>query len=432
MQSVSRFWMEKDPEMAIYLYVDGHVRVYHGEKAHLPVRYVSRQKLCLSGTTDYWVNDALGRPFLVVSQALNDGLAHSLLENIVPELLKSVPQQPTPEELEADPLLHRFVVIFDREGSTHSLLSTLWQQRIGAITYRKNVQDQWPESEFSQYEVRYPEGQLTIMWLAVRESEIKSGEKTLPVTEVRRLTKSGHQTSIICSAKKLNAITVAGRIFARWCQENYFSYMMQHYDIDGLIEYGSEPILGTCLVINPHWRAADKKVSLCLSQLRKLQGKLGDKPDCDTPSDVQKRAELWEEIQGASEALNASKTERKKLSRKVMLNDLTEEERATQLKPLSKALCDTIKMIAYRAETALVALLKPHLTNGDEARALVREILVSSANITPDDTARTLTVSVHRMSSPYRDAACHKLFNQLNDQQFLHPDTQFRMIFRLL
>jgi prepilin-type processing-associated H-X9-DG protein len=48
-------------EEAGYLYVDGHVRVYHGEQGKLSRRYVSRERLCLRGTTDYWVNDALGR-----------------------------------------------------------------------------------------------------------------------------------------------------------------------------------------------------------------------------------------------------------------------------------------------------------------------------------------------------------------------------------
>ncbi len=41
---------------------DGHVRLYHGQQTELPRRYVARQKLCLRGTTDYWVNDALGQP----------------------------------------------------------------------------------------------------------------------------------------------------------------------------------------------------------------------------------------------------------------------------------------------------------------------------------------------------------------------------------
>jgi hypothetical protein len=36
-------------------YADGHVRVYHGELTDLPRRYVARERLCLRGTTDYWI-----------------------------------------------------------------------------------------------------------------------------------------------------------------------------------------------------------------------------------------------------------------------------------------------------------------------------------------------------------------------------------------
>ena len=210
MQELSRQWMEADPQEAGYLYVDGHVRVYHGTGALLPRRYVSREKLCLRGTTDYWVNDALGRPFFVVSHAVTDGLAAALLEEIVPELLASVPGQPSEAQLAADPLAHRFVVIFDREGSTHSLLSKLWEQRIGAITYRKAVKDLWPAEEFSEVEVPVPGGGGTRMALATRRTTLTAGIASLPVLEIRRLSQTGHQTAIISTAQRLQSPVVAG------------------------------------------------------------------------------------------------------------------------------------------------------------------------------------------------------------------------------
>ena len=95
MQDLSKRWMQDDPTEAGYLYVDGHVRVYDGELANLPKRFVSRERLCLRGTTDYWINDAIGRPFFVVSKAVTQGMGDVLLKDIVPELLTSVPQQPT-------------------------------------------------------------------------------------------------------------------------------------------------------------------------------------------------------------------------------------------------------------------------------------------------------------------------------------------------
>jgi len=42
---------------------------------------------------------------------------------------------------------------------------------------------------------------------------------------VRKLTDSGHQTSLISTAFDLPHTQLAGRMFSRWCQENFFNYM---------------------------------------------------------------------------------------------------------------------------------------------------------------------------------------------------------------
>ncbi|WP_371135784.1 putative transposase, partial [Reyranella sp.] len=65
-----RSWLEQMPEM--FFYIDGHVRVYHGDLANLPKRFVTREKLCLSGTTEFWVNDQSGLPLMVITGELNE------------------------------------------------------------------------------------------------------------------------------------------------------------------------------------------------------------------------------------------------------------------------------------------------------------------------------------------------------------------------
>lgn len=431
MKELSAGWMKADPAEAGYLYVDGHVRVYHGADARLPRRYVSREKLCLRGTTDYWVNDALGRPFFVVSKAVTEGLASTLVKEIVPELLAQVPGQPGEAELKANPLLHRFVVVFDREGATHSLLSQLWKHRIGAITYRKAVKDAWPESDFREVEVAVPGGGTTNMKLASRETSLSAGKLSMPVLEVRRLTPSGHQTAIITTARLLGEPAVAGRMFSRWCQENFFAYMMEHYDIDGLTQYGSEEIPGTTRVVNPSWRKLDKEVRTQQRRLRSLHAKLGARALENEEKSVRTNAELLDDIQRIQEEVTELKQRRGGVRRKVAISELPEEERPRQLLPLSKMLTDTVKMIAYRAETALVGLLRNHLAKEADARALARELFVSSADIEPDEDAKVLTVRIHRMASPAHDRAISALFDELNQDKFRHPETGMCMIFEL-
>ena len=79
-----RQWMEADPEATGVFYVDGHVRVYHGAQTKLPRRYVSRQRLCLRGTTDYWVNALDAQPFFVVTKTVDPGLVQVIANDIVP------------------------------------------------------------------------------------------------------------------------------------------------------------------------------------------------------------------------------------------------------------------------------------------------------------------------------------------------------------
>lgn len=432
MKELAKTWLGNDPAEAGYLYVDGHVRVYNGDTALLPRRYVSRQRLCLRGATDYWVNDALGRPFFVVTKTVTEGLADTLLKDIVPELLAAVPGQPTEAELAADPALHRFVIVFDREGSAHSLLAPLWEQRIAAITYRKNVKDAWPESEFLAVEVPVPGGGSTNMKLARRETALTAGKAALPVTEVRRLTETGHQTAVITTARNLGSPVVAGRMFARWCQENFFAYMMIHYDIDGLVQYGAEPLPGTVSLVNPAWRNLDKAVRQALQGVRRLEAKLGAAESLETGAGIQKRAELVQDIQTAQIELEQLRDERRQTPRKVRLDALPEDQRPTQLLSLNKKLTDTVKMIAYRAETALMAILRRHLEKEDEARALIRQLFVSSADIEPDDSARTLTIRVHRMACPAHDKAIAALLEELTLQGFSHPETGAKIIYVLV
>ena len=431
MKDLSRNWMQGDPEEAGYLYVDGHVRVYHGEVAQLPRRYVSRERLCLRGTTDYWVNDAVGRPFFVVSKTVTEGLADTLLKDIVPELLGSVPQQPTVAELSQDEQLHRFVIVFDREGATHSLLSQLWQQRIGALTYRKRVMDVWPEGEFIEQEVLAPGGASALMKLSVRQTTLGTGNAAIPVTEVRRLTPSGHQTAIITTARRLDPTLIAGRMFSRWCQENFFGYMMQHYDIDGLIEYGVQSLPGTQRVVNPAWRALDVEVKKARQTERRLQAAV-TKGALDDAAQMHKKAETFEAMQAAQAQLIRLRLQRKQTPRKVTIDSLPKDQRPDELLPLGKMFCDTVKMIAYRAETAMVGLLRRHLKNEAEARALVRDLFVASADIEPDDLAKTLTIRIHHMANPAQNKAVAALLNDLTEQAFCHPETGATMIYTLV
>ena len=437
--TLSTEWMEAEPTAAGTLYVDGHVRVYHGTQTKLPPRYVARQRLCLRGMSDYWVNDQQGRPFFVVPTPFTSGLLDMLKSNVVPQLLRDVPHQPTDEELAADPYRARFTLVFDREGYSPAFFQHMWtQHRIACMTYHKYPKDPWPESEFREHTVTLTHGESVTLRIAERCSWIGDRSNGLWVREVRKLCASGHQTSIIGTEFQAEIGDFAVRMMARWSQENFFQYMMQHYNIDALAEYKVEPADETKRVVNPAYRALDSQVRRQAGKLGRQVAAFGELSLQPTPSDQEleeyerQKGELIEEIEHLKADLQQLKAKRKETPKHLELAQLPEADQFAQLAGTRKHLVDTIKMIAYRAETAMASLVRPHLAHRDEARALVREICRTPADIVPDEQAQTLTIRLHHLTNPLSNRAAQALADQLNATETLYPGTHLRLRYELV
>jgi transposase len=436
---LSKEWMEQDPERAGTLYVDGHVRLYHGKQTKLPRRYVARQRLCVRGTTDYWVNDALGQPFFYVERPIDQGLLEVLRSDIVPRLLQDVPGQPSSQELQDDPYRSRFTIVFDREGYSPAFFREMWREhRIACITYHKYPKDTWPESEFVETPIRLPGGEIVSFKLAERGSWIGGKSEGLWVREIRKLTQGGHQTSLVSTAYGDFQLEDAGKLFSRWSQENFFGYMMEHFVIDALNEYKTEEMPETKRpVVNPQRRELER-------QSRSIQGKLTHRrarfaaltlaPETDQ-SDVQKwerqKAELREEIDALDNELSTLKEQMRATPKHLPWRDLPEDEKFERLAPSRKRLLDTIKLVAYRAETALAMIAREESSHPQEARSLVRDLFRSDADIYPNAEAGLLEVRVHTLANPRSNRAIQHLLEHLNAAEFTYPGTNLRLTYSL-
>jgi hypothetical protein len=412
-------------------YVDGHVRVYHGSLGPLPRQYVARQKLRLRGTVDYWVNGLGGEPFFVVTQPLHEGLIAVLRQQVVPRLLAQAPEADA-AKLAADPQAVRFTIIFDREGFSPKLFAELKAQRIGVLTYHKYLGEPWPVEEFSARSVRLVSGEVVEREWAERGTCLSNG---LWVREVRARSE-GKQSSILSSNLRLELLQIGAMMPARWSQENFLKYMRQHFGLDRLIEYGTTPLPETTIVVNPAHRRVDQQIRRERARLQRLQAQFGAHglPVEATSEQVQKfereGGQLQEQIQEQTASIEQLKKQRGQLPRKVQLKDLPQGERYRQLCPESKHFIDTIKMIAYRAESALAGELREHLAREDDARALLRRIFLTPADLRPDYEHKTLTVELHRLSSPLQDAAVAKLCQELTATETCFPTTELKLIYR--
>ena len=437
---LTKKWMNDYPDLAGVLYIDGHVRLYAG-KEKIPKQYVSRERLCLRGVMDFWVNDILGQPFFVVRTIVNPGMLEVLRNEIVPRLLSDVPNQPTKEMLLNNPYLHRFIIVFDREGYSPEFFKEMWEQhRIACMTYHKYPKDDWEECEFEEVSVELINGETTSMKLAERGSLIGSGKKSLWVKEIRKLTKSGHQTSIVTTALTLTNMVIAVLMFARWCQENFFSYMMQHFAIDLLSDYLKERVPDTEKVISSKWRTLEKRINSLNGKLKFRKARFADftlnpaiKGNTKRYRKWEKaKADLVEEIHIIQAGLKQLKAEQKGVEKYIKVNELPEKEVFQTISPSKKHLVDTIRMIAYRTETAMASLIAKQCGSLEQARALLRDIFTSEADLVPDTNNMTLSVRVHNLSTHAMDKKLDILIQVLNDTKMKYPGTNMTLQYERL
>ncbi len=436
---LSRDWLEAAPELAGVLYVDGHVRLYHGSQTALPKRYVSRQRLCLRGTTGYWVNDVLGQPYFAVDRPIDHGLLEALRSDIVPRLLADVPGQPTAEELQADRYRARFVIVFDREGYSPEFFKEMWRtHRIACITYHKYSGDDWPVEEFAEVETMLPNGEVVSIKLAERGTWIGNRKSGLWVREVRKLTTSGHQVSLISTAFSGSPLQDSARLFSRWSQENFFRYMMEHFAIDLLNEYRTEEIPETKRpVVNPKWRELDRQKRSVKSKLTNRQARFAAltlHPESDQAAVAKwqrQKAALVEEIEQLDKEMAEINSQLKTTPSHLAWDKLPESEKFQRLAPSRKQLVDTVKLIAYRAETAMAAIVRESLARTDDARSLLCDLFRSEADLLPDLKQGVLRVQVHPMSNPRANRAIAHLLEHLNATEFTYPGTELKLVYSI-
>src|SRR3989441_2813393 len=228
-----------------------------------------------------------------------------------------------------------------------------------------------------------------------------------------------------------------GRVDARWCQENFFRYMREQYGLDRLVEYGTELVPDITEVVHPQWRRLDSQIRSKTGQRQRLHAKFGAMALSEglSEDEVQtyerRKGELQEQIQHLNVEIDQLKQQRKQTQHHIPLQSLPEEERFTRLRTERKHFLDTIKMIAYRAETSLVSILREHLARSDDARTLVRQIFETEADLLPDEQNKTLTVRIHHLTQAAHDLVLGKLCDALNETRTVFPGTDLTLIFQI-
>jgi DNA-binding CsgD family transcriptional regulator len=399
-----------------FLYIDGHVRAYHG-KHKVPKAYVTRMHLAAPATTDYWVNDQRGDPLFVVTADANAAMTRMLTPVLreVRELL--------------GPRRHS-TVVFDRGGWSPKLFQELLVMGFDILTYRKGRTRHIAEKRFTLHKAKLDGRPVEYL---LHDQPVRFLKGKLRLRQVTRLTETGHQTPIVTSRWELRTIVVAHRMFERWRQENFFKYLREEYLIDALADYQVEPDDPTRSIPNPARKAAVKEVYAARVHLRKLRESYGATAidyihgSTSTDPDFEIAEEkIRMEIDKATSHIKKLKARRDSLPARVTVADAPKGQEMVKPSTERKHLTNVLKMVAYQTESDLVELIRPHYNRvEDEGRTFIQMALQNTADIEPTDDQLRITLAP--LSSPHRSRVLESLCDDLNKTNTLFPGTRLQM-----
>jgi len=373
-----------------FLYIDGHVRVYHG-KREIPKAHVARMRLALPATTDYWVNDMAGEPLLVVTAEANAGLARML--------------PPLCAEVRALVGERRVTIVFDRGGWSPKLFLDLIAAGFDILTYRKGDARRVPRKCFREHTATL-DGKQVRYTLADRGIALLGGR--LRLRQVTRLSENGHQAHVVTSRRDLPAVEVAFRMFERWRQENFFKYLREEYALDALADYADEPDDPAREVPNPKWAEVDAKLRAARERVEEITRRVGADTTLRALGLAKARRQplsppLRKELGAAFAEVGGLARRRERTPRRIPVGTRTTGP-VIKLAVERKHLTNVLKLIAFQAESDLVRAVAPHYRRAeDEGRTLVQSALASAADLHIEK--NELRVTLAPLSSPHRSRA---------------------------
>jgi transposase len=399
------------PDTVGLLYIDGHVRAYHG-KAEIPKAHVARMRIAMPAEVDTWVSDRFGDGLLVWQAPPGASLVGEL-RVVVEKIRQLVGEDARP------------TICFDRGGWSPKLFVQLEDAGFHILTYRKGPAPTEPRSAFQAVSFTDETGRTHDYLLADRSVRIPydNDRKRFSCRQVTRLDKAtGHQTQVVTTRDDPDAGLIAHAMFSRWRQENFFRYQRAHYGLDALDAYETEADDPTRMVANPLRRDADRALREARSSLVKAEAREGKDSVNGRGADKELRqafADAQAEVDRLDQIAMAIPT-------KVALAEV--RPGAVRIDVERKRIMDAIRTATYNAESALARMIAPHYARADdEARSLLHEVFSSAGDLEIE--GHRLHVRIAPLSAPRRTRALAALCEELTATETLYPGTKLTLVF---
>jgi transposase len=400
-----------DPAADAVYFVDDHFVAYAGAR---PVAkgWNTKRRHAQPGRDDTLVVDARGRA-LVFGSGEPTGLA-SNLGGVLAQLRVVVgPDAP-------------ILLGFDRGGSYPSAFTTCREAGADWVSYRRA-----PLAATTATPV-----QATIT-RGGEQVQVMLADETVQIKDygpARQLTLFEHDAPVLQVLTSDTTATGVGLLYwlrARWRIENMFKYAAGHNGIDALADYGMNIGPDTRKVTNPARTAARKTLAAAQDELATAERALPQLLNGQgTPK--QKNAALpgvHRRIDTAIAAADDAKTALRPIRAKILATDLDPDAQLARPHLGRRGLQMVLRLLAFNAEAWLAEHFNAYLTDPNEYRAIVRNLLHLGGHI--DYTTKAITITLDRPERPRIARALQLLTEELNATQATMPGDHRPLTYQL-
>ncbi|MPY85813.1 MAG: helix-turn-helix domain-containing protein [Actinophytocola sp.] len=417
---------QTDPEVAAVLYVDGHVRAYHGTRK-IAKTHSARLRFPAPATVETWVSDAAGDPVLVIMAEPGASLA-SELRRLLPHLRQAVGDD------------RRVLVGFDRGGWSPTLFADMAAAGFDVLTWRKGHADDVADEAFTDISYTDEHGRTHTWTVAETTVDLRLGgtdeADVLPIRQVtRRDAPAGRQLHILTTRTDLSTGEVIYRMGSRWRQENYFRYARIHFDLDSHDCYAAGVDDPDRSVPNPAKKTAHKAVLAARARYDSARAR-GDEdllalrsptPGKTTVISNATHDQVTAGLRAADADLAHAQAVHRDTPARLPLRDVSPGQQ--MLDTETKLLTHAIRIAAFNTATALARAVRVHTGYAradDEAHTLIRQLLTHTGDIDPTVDG-VLTVRLDPMPTRRATVAVAELCEHLTQAETRYPGTDLRL-----
>jgi transposase-like protein len=396
-----------DDDGRIALYIDNHTRGYTG-KHTLRKGWKMQERRAVSGTTDYYVHDAGGRPLLRVDVSSHDSLSKWLRP--IAEMCRRALGKGT-----------TVLLGFDRGGAFAEEMAALREHHFEFVTYERAPYRQLVSTAFDHaLDLELDGERETIRWVEGAQKNLGKGRGR--VRRISLQTDDGKTINLLAVSLLPAEVLIAFQL-RRWRQENAFKHGVERWGLNHLDGRKVEATPADDVIPNPARRRLDVQMRFARAEEGRARNMLARVKKTDTA-----RARYEQDLARAMATQADVEALRPSVPAHAPVRDTPLADKLVRHVGGYKTVIDTLRVALANIESELAVRLAPHLPRAVEAKKTLANLFAAPGHVRL--AAGKLYVELAPAATAPERRAIDRLLRELDDLNLTLPGDPERRVLR--